>query len=104
MTAGRPTKPIRTNGFQQPKGRVFPMVFSALLATQVFIEDARADSSPNLLPHSPSYSLSSAQTSKRKSRASSTGQQTRGCWEMRRRGGRWKRTNVCFLEGKKVGP
>jgi hypothetical protein len=106
MIARSPTQPIRSRKQSRPKMAL--AVLSALLATQVLIADARADSPSNLMladnPHRPSYSRSSAQARNVKSYATSTDQQTRGCWERRRRGGRWKRTNVCFLEGKNVGP
>jgi hypothetical protein len=90
--------------FQQPKRTVSLMLLSALLATQMLVADVRAESSPSLVLavnlHSPEHSLSATQVDNKKSRASSADRQNRGCWETRLRAGRWKRTNVCFLEGK----
>jgi hypothetical protein len=102
MTADSPTKPIRTDGYQQPKSRVFPMVLSALLATQVFIEDARAETSPrvmlaaNLNSSPPSLGATPKKERLKKERSSNSNAAGRSCWQYKYRQGRWKRTNVCF--------
>jgi len=102
MTAGSPTKPIRTDGFQQPKSRVFPMVLSALLATQVFIEDARAELSPrvmlaaNLNSSTSSLGATPKKEWVKKEKSNNSNADRRSCWEYQLKAGRWKRTNVCF--------
>lgn len=102
MTADSPTKPIRTDGYQQPKSRVFPMVLSALLATQVFIEDARAETSPrvmlaaNLNSSTSSLGATPKKEWVKKEKSSNSNADRRSCWEYQLKAGRWKRTNVCF--------
>jgi hypothetical protein len=82
------------------------MLLSALLATQILIEDARAESSPSLMLaanlSSPTSSLGGTPKKERvnKEKSRSTTANRGSCWQYKYKQGRWKRTNVCFSGGR----
>jgi hypothetical protein len=92
--------------FQRPKGGAASMVLSALLATQMFIADAHAESTPSVMVaanlKSPTYSPGAAQKNQQvdKQKSSDMTAERKSCWQYQLKAGRWKRTNVCFSKGR----
>jgi hypothetical protein len=105
MTAGSQNTPIRTKRCQQPKRGVSSVVLLALLAIQMLIADAHAESSPSFVPaanlNRPTSSLGKTPKKERvnKERSRSTTADRGSCWHFKYKQGRWKRTNVCFSAG-----
>jgi hypothetical protein len=81
------------------------MVLSALLATQLFIADAHAKSSPSLMLaanlNGPTSSLGATPKKwVKKEKGRNVTADRRSCWQYQYKQGRWKRTNVCFSKGR----
>lgn len=103
MTTYRPTTPVSARRLQPLRGVVLAAMTAALLGAPAFVPEARAASSQTAAAQlEPANWFGAKRKSKKTSNVkSSDANAGRGsCWEYRRHGGRWKRVNVCFLEGK----
>jgi hypothetical protein len=103
MTKRRPTAPVSTTRFKPLRGVVLAAMTAALLGAPDLVSDARAAASQTAAAQlEPANWLGAGRKAKKSSNVKSSDAKAdrRSCWEYRRHGGRWKRVNVCFLEGR----
>lgn len=103
MTTNRPTTPVSPRRFQPLRGAILVAMTAALLGAPALVSEARAASSQTAAAQLEPANWFGANRKAKKSsnvRSSDANAGRRSCWEYRRHGGRWKRVNVCFLEGK----
>ena len=102
MTTNRSTTPVSPRRFQLLRGVVLAAMTAALLGAPTLVSDARAASSQTAAQLEPANWFGGSRKAKKSSNVKSSDANAgrRSCWEYRRHGGRYKRVNVCFLEGK----
>lgn len=102
MTTNRSNKPVIAHRFRPLRGVVLAAMTAALLGAPTLVSDAHAAPSQTAAQLETANWLGANRKSKKTSdvKSSDANAGRRSCWEYRRHGGRWKRVNVCFLEGR----
>lgn len=103
MTKCRSTTSVRPQRFQALRGVVLVAMTAALLGAPALVSDTHAAASQAAAARlEPANWLGANRKSKKTSsvKSSDADASRRSCWECRRHQGRWKRVNVCFLEGR----